>query len=292
MTHTSLSPSILLHKSTERSLERLIRAQPSAIALIGLRGSGKSFVVRFIAAKLLAITNVDNYPYFTSLDAKTSGITEVRELQKKLVLKVPGMARIKRAIVIEHFDCLGHEAQNALLKTLEEPPLDTVIVLTINNEDDVLQTVYSRTQKLVVKPVSFENAKKFFSNDYSLADIEYTYKISAGSVGIMSSLLSGDENHELVRSIVEAKTILSNPKYMRIARVDSLIKGTDLPLPIVLDALTRLLDAAYTQAIKNQKTAESLRTMHNRLQKTLDTITDLDAGVNPKLALTRLFLVL
>jgi DNA polymerase-3 subunit delta' len=55
-----------------------------------------------------------------------------------------------RAVIVREADRLGHEAQNALLKTLEEPGADVLIVLESSSPDDLLPTVKSR-----LVPVAF-----------------------------------------------------------------------------------------------------------------------------------------
>jgi len=76
----------------------------------------------------------------------TISIKQIEELQKFLSLKVPGKAEVRRTIIIEQADSMGVPAQNALLKTLEEPPKDTVIFLTSARSQDLLPTIRSRTQ--------------------------------------------------------------------------------------------------------------------------------------------------
>lgn len=80
------------------------------------------------------------------------GINQVRQLQKFLGHK-PYQAEIK-AVVIPEAEKLTLPAQNAFLKTLEEPPKDSLIILCCQNEDQLLPTIISRCQiiKLRSKP--------------------------------------------------------------------------------------------------------------------------------------------
>jgi DNA polymerase III delta prime subunit len=81
----------------------------------------------------------------TTFQPETSlGIEEVRELQKKTYLK-PFKSHDK-AIIIFDAQRATIEAQNALLKLLEEPPAHTYILLTANATRDFLPTVLSRCQ--------------------------------------------------------------------------------------------------------------------------------------------------
>lgn len=71
---------------------------------------------------------------------KTHTINSIRELTRTLGLRAP----VKRGVLVEEAEKLTTEAANAFLKTLEEPPQDTIIVLTAPNKGSVLETIASR----------------------------------------------------------------------------------------------------------------------------------------------------
>lgn len=72
------------------------------------------------------------------------GVEKIKQIKSHLVDK-PFLAN-NRAVVIENASVLTLEAQNALLKTFEEPPETAVLVLGINSEEDLIPTVLSRCQ--------------------------------------------------------------------------------------------------------------------------------------------------
>lgn len=96
----------------------------------------------------LAIRAQTNNPDFLCLELtedKTSlGIEEIRDIQKFLRLKPYSQER--KQVVIREAQNLTIEAQNALLKTLEEPPPSSVIILTVPEPSLLLPTVISRCQ--------------------------------------------------------------------------------------------------------------------------------------------------
>jgi DNA polymerase-3 subunit delta' len=59
-----------------------------------------------------------------------------------------------KVFIIEEADCMNDAAQNALLKTLEEPQPDTVFVLISDDEDELLETLRSRCRVLHLEPIS------------------------------------------------------------------------------------------------------------------------------------------
>jgi len=69
-------------------------------------------------------------------------IAQIHELQRQLTLMPLGGAG--RLVVIIDAQTLNVSAQNALLKTLEEPPVNTIIKLYVDHEDNLLPTIVSR----------------------------------------------------------------------------------------------------------------------------------------------------
>jgi len=101
------------------------------------------------AASLLKPYTIDPID-ITRVSATTSiGIAAIRELKQKIFLK-PYKSE-QKAVLIEDAQTLTIEAQNALLKTLEEPPNHTIIILLADNPDSLLPTILSRTQLITTK---------------------------------------------------------------------------------------------------------------------------------------------
>lgn len=102
-----------------------------------------------------------NHPDILTLTSEKPnlGIDLVRELKKRLARK-PYQAS-ERIVLIPQAEKLTLEAQNALLKTLEEPPKDTIIILTTPQKEALLPTILSRTQVISKKtPLKLGKNKK------------------------------------------------------------------------------------------------------------------------------------
>ncbi|MFW6110085.1 MAG: hypothetical protein ACOC6Q_01520 [Patescibacteria group bacterium] len=103
-------------------------------------------------------------------EKRTIGIDQIRELIKRISLK-PHQEKRKTALILEA-QHLTQEAQNALLKTLEEPPAHSTLVLTAPHPTNLLTTVVSRCVRkrlppqLEIDPKSkeFQEAEKTFKN--------------------------------------------------------------------------------------------------------------------------------
>jgi len=91
---------------------------------------------------VLAESHADLARITPSGAADEIGITPIRELETSLaLLPVEGGRRVA---LIEHADRMSEPAQNALLKTLEEPPLQTHIILAAAEDSSLLPTIRSR----------------------------------------------------------------------------------------------------------------------------------------------------
>ncbi len=109
-------------------------------------------------------------------------IDEIREMQTKIYEKP--ITSSKKVYVINNAEQMGQEAQNCLLKTLEEPPDFVTIILVVNNENLVLPTIKSRCAKILFTEENednyteeqkqrYEELRKIFRNveKYSTIDL-------------------------------------------------------------------------------------------------------------------------
>ena len=111
-------------------------------------------------------------------------IDQIRQLQKGLHYK-PFEGR-KKVVIIDGAERLVPAAANALLKTLEEPPPETVIILITISLYQLLPTIISRCQKIRFQPLNTESLKKVLGDSLSLPEeaLETLALLSGGSPGI------------------------------------------------------------------------------------------------------------
>ena len=91
----------------------------------------------------------------------------------------------RRVVIVDQADALMPEAQNALLKTLEEPPPASVFVLVTARPDVLLPTVRSRCQRLRFGPLTAHEVATVLTRDhgFATADAQAAAAASDGSVG-------------------------------------------------------------------------------------------------------------
>lgn len=151
------------HNAAASRVAQLITGvPPHALLIVGPCGAGAGTLARDVAATLLCATpqsdgacgecracrlvvaesHADLARITPSGAADEIGITPIRELETSLaLLPVEGGRRVA---LIEHAERMSEPAQNALLKTLEEPPLQTHIILVAAEDSSLLPTIRSR----------------------------------------------------------------------------------------------------------------------------------------------------
>ena len=125
-------------------------------------------------------------------DTGTIKIDEVREVVQKAGYR-PFEAR-RRVVIVDEADALVDAAQNALLKTLEEPPSASVFILVSSMPDALLPTVLSRCPRLRFGPLSASEVARVLQeqHQYSESDARAAAADADGSVGRALAAESAD----------------------------------------------------------------------------------------------------
>ena len=107
--------------------------------------------------------------------------------------------------IIDEAEKMNQQAQNALLKTIEEPPAYAVILLLTTNASTFLPTILSRCVTLNIKVVPDEKIKKYLMSDYQIPDYqaEVCVAFAQGNVGKAIQLASSDDFNEMKSSALQ-----------------------------------------------------------------------------------------
>jgi hypothetical protein len=251
---------ILLHEQTASHLTRFVGQPSHALMLVGASGGGKRYAAEHIAQQLLNLQTPEDlygYPYFKSVlpekDKSTIGIEAVRELLQFVKLKLPSSldntTGIRRIVLITDAHMLTGEAQNAILKMLEEPPVQTLFLLTAASGQALLPTIRSRAQQVIILPPLQRDVVTYFEgHGFEAKAVQQAYMMSGGLPGLLHALLE-DEDHPLKASVLTARKLLQSTQFERLCLVDELSKKKPEALQ-VLFVLQHMARAATTQSAR------------------------------------------
>ncbi len=125
--------------------------------------------------------------------------------------------------IINEAEKMNVQAQNAILKTIEEPPAYVVIILLTTNADLFLPTILSRCVRLDLKAVPDEEIMSFLMKTYQIPDYqaEVCVAFAQGNVGKAIQLASSEDFNELRRNVV---ALVKNVRDMDVFEVEQAVK--------------------------------------------------------------------
>ena len=139
--------------------------------------------------------NTNNNANFNLINEEGSAIKieQIRNMQVKIAEK-PINSDYK-VYLINEAELMTVEAQNCLLKTLEEPPEYIVIILITSNENKVLNTIKSRCMKLYFNNLDKNSVKKVLTEQFEMKDINDSFLDAVGG-SIKKALLIKEKSSE------------------------------------------------------------------------------------------------
>ncbi|MCX7923785.1 MAG: AAA family ATPase [Clostridia bacterium] len=208
-----------------------------AYMFYGPKGIGKSTVARVFAGLLLCNGNYSNVsckecppclmynegsnPDFHIIESSGAsiGVEDIRKLQSDVIIRP--MYSQRKVYLIRDADKMTVQAQNSLLKTLEEPPEYTVIILTASNYDALLETIRSRVLKYSFKKNSYSEVKNLLEARFGgrLKGLDFIASYSDGIVGTALELAGSDDFVLLREKVVEIIVKLMDSRLLSVFEI-------------------------------------------------------------------------
>lgn len=196
---------IIGNESIKNTLEKSIKTNQitHSYLMIGIPGIGKKLLAKEYAKIILSSNDIINNPDFLCIepDGNSIKIDQIRNLQKEIQEK-PIISN-KKVYIIDDADLMTKEAQNCLLKTLEEPPKFAVIILIGSNENAFLPTIKSRCMILHFNRLSDSEIKSYLQKQYNELNVTQSMlDIAGGSIGRAINLKDKQEDYSKVEEII------------------------------------------------------------------------------------------
>lgn len=175
---------------------------PHAIIIEGEEGLGKRTFAKEIAlnlfcrgenkpcrdcsqcSKVMQNIHPDIYEYSAAGGARSFHVDVVRDVKEDVYMQ-PNEAEYK-VYILGNCQCMSDNAQNALLKVLEEPPKYALFILTTTTKSAMLETVLSRSVVITLEGVNEKIATDYIAEkypDYDYAQIQQAVTVWGGNIG-------------------------------------------------------------------------------------------------------------
>ena len=148
----------------------------------------------------------ENHPDIIRVQHEKPNLISVEEIRDQVVntMEIKPYNGKYKVYIIDDAQYMNVTAQNALLKTIEEPPAYGVIILITNSLEKLLPTILSRCITLSLKPVREGDVKEYLINHYGLDEekAKFCVEYAQGNLGKAIMLATNEEYEALVNSVI------------------------------------------------------------------------------------------
>lgn len=230
--------SVIGQKSAKGRLNSLLNGKPAqSYVLTGPSGIGKTMLAREMAKTLLCMSpdkegycdscktchyfEEKSHPDYIELECvsgdKNIPVAQVRDRVVADVRMFPQISN--RKVYVIDGDSLNEDGQNALLKTMEEPPQSVVLILTVADSDKLLKTIVSRSVVISLQPNTESEVVQILKERLSLdsEDASFHAQFAAGNPGNAMKLAQSGwlkELREEVYNLVFSLPTVSNAELL------------------------------------------------------------------------------
>ena len=195
---------IIGHEKEKQVLENFYihKNLSHAYLFSGKKGIGKAKMAFEFAKVILENDFLESCPDFKYISKKEDKKEIVIEqIRKELIddIYTSPVAGNRKIYIIDDAELLNVAAQNALLKTLEEPPSYVIIILISCNTNSFLTTILSRVHEINFQGISDTDIRQYVIDKYQIHLENHICKFIGGSIGFAINII---ENHRLEKFLL------------------------------------------------------------------------------------------
>lgn len=237
---------IIGHDMVKKHLQKAVESKKISHAYIlsGEEGTGRKMLAKAFAMTLLCETSDEepcmqchsckqflsgNHPdviWVTHEKPASIGVDDIREQLNDTIMIRPYSSEYK-IYIMDEAEKMTIQSQNALLKTIEEPPAYAVIILVTTNPEAFLPTILSRCIQLKLRPLKDHTISSYLIEELKIAEekADIYAAFARGNLGKAIHLASSEEFARLHKEIL---LLLKNIK--------------EMDIPMLLDYIKKLQD--------------------------------------------------
>lgn len=221
----------------EEGMGRKSIANAFAMTLLCEKGQNEPCMVCHSCKQVMAGSHPDLI-YVKHAKPGSIGVDDIREQINDTIMIRPYSSYYK-IYIVDEAEKMTPQAQNALLKTIEEPPAYAIIILITTNQEAFLPTILSRCVQLKMKPLKDFTVKSYLTETMNIPEkeAEICAAFARGNLGKAIHLADSEEFKELYHRVM---TLIRNVETMDISMLLDCIremKEQDYDMEEVLDLL-------------------------------------------------------
>ncbi|MBC7459624.1 AAA family ATPase [Candidatus Saccharibacteria bacterium] len=208
---------VFIHPATRAQLDILSRDIPQSLLFTGPEGVGLTASIAYLADKIQATPIVILPEKDEKVDIEKGVITI--DIIRRLYSMTKTIETKTRLIVIDYAERMGIQAQNAFLKLLEEPGVNTHFILLTHSPSRLLPTIRSRVQAVDIRPITTEQSVELLdilgvTDSTKRSQLSF---IASGLPALLTALATDDTQFESRAQIVrDARQYLQGTMYQRL----------------------------------------------------------------------------
>lgn len=182
-----------------------------------------------------AKTNPDIIYIDTPKDKKTIDVETIRRMTEDCAVTPFNAPR--KVYIIKNGDTMTPSAQNAFLKTFEEPPEYAVFIIIVQNIDNLLQTILSRGTLIEFPPLPQSIVRNYIKNKYpdEHERLEYLVNYCEGVPGIADAVIENEDFEKLRSSSLNMLSKLMNKRKLDSFEIEKYINENSQNADMIFD---------------------------------------------------------
>ena len=271
---------IVGNNNIKQMLQKTVELQnvSHSYLFVGIDGIGKKLIAKEFAKMIMCLEenkycnkcksciefDSNNNPDFIYIepDGNNIKIEQIRQMQSKVIEK-PIISN-KKVYIINDAQNMTVEAQNCLLKTLEEPPEYITIILIASNENNLLSTIKSRCTIIHFDKIENKELKEYATNAIGINNInENIINIFQGSIGKAIRLKDKLDIYENIENIIEN---MDNKNIIDILNGSEILYKSKDEIEEILEYINVILLNQSKQNIKYVKCIDIVENTKKRLK--------------------------